>query len=94
MWPSFKQIILSNYNNSSLEGMWIEHITVEFWDFDNLFKYFITLKAVLLSSPEVGSSKIQRFGFLIKSYPIDVLFLSPPESPLRNLPPTGVSPQS
>ena len=74
--------------------MWIEQMTVEFCDFDNFFKYFITLKAVTLSRPEVGSSKIQKFGFWIKSYPIEVLFLSPPDSPFINLPPTGVSTQS
>ena len=72
----------------------MEQITVEFCDFDNFFKYFITLRAVLLSRPEVGSSKMHKFGFLIKSYPIEVLFLSPPESPLINLPPTGVSTHS
>ena len=52
------------------------------------------LRAVLLSSTEVGSSNIQRDGFFIKSYPIDVLFFSPPDNPFTKLPPTDVSIQS
>ena len=50
----------------------------------------MTLIAVLLSNPVVGSSNMHKFGLFIMSYPIEVLFLSPPESPLRNRPPTGI----
>jgi len=37
--------------------------------------------AVCESRPEVGSSNISKLGFVISSYPIEVLFLSPPDRP-------------
>jgi len=48
------------------------------------------LKAVLESRPEVGSSKIKSLGFVINSYPIDALFLSPPDIPFMSSFPTKV----
>jgi len=51
----------------------------------------MTLVAVKESKPVVGSSKKIRFGFVINSTPIEVLFLSPPEIPLRSAPPILVS---
>ena len=48
------------------------------------------LKAVELSSPLVGSSQSNRLGSVISSYPILVLFLSPPDIPLNKVPPTFV----
>ena len=43
------------------------------------------------SKPVVGSSKNNKLGFVSSSNPIDVLFLSPPEIPLINSFPIGVS---
>jgi hypothetical protein len=37
-------------------------------------------RALKLSRPDVGSSNNIKDGFVINSTPIDVLFLSPPES--------------
>ena len=45
----------------------------------------ITLVAVKLSSPVVGSSKNIIFGFVISYIPIDVRFLYPPDTPLMKL---------
>jgi hypothetical protein len=40
----------------------------------------LTIESALkLSSPDVGSSKRMREGFVINSTPIEVRFLSPPE---------------
>ena len=47
-------------------------------------------KAVEESSPLVGSSNKRRLGFVMSSYPIEVLFLSPPDNPLMKNPPTIV----
>lgn len=49
------------------------------------------IKAVRESRPEVGSSKIITVGSLTNSKAIDVLFLSPPETPFNSDPPTKVS---
>ena len=84
-------IILSNFYSISFDGVCREQTTVDFWYSLRLFRYFITFRAELLSSPEVGSSSMQSFEPLIKSNPMDVLFLSPPDSPLKYFPPTGVS---
>jgi len=46
---------------------------------------------VELSRPLVGSSNSNKFGSVISSYPILVLFRSPPEIPLKSVPPTLVS---
>jgi len=43
--------------------------------------------AVKESSPVVGSSKKTKLGSVISSTPIDVLFLSPPDTPLTRGPP-------
>lgn len=51
------------------------------------FKVSITEVAVNESRPVVGSSKKIRFGSVINSTPIEVLFLSPPETPLTRGPP-------
>jgi hypothetical protein len=47
-------------------------------------------RAVDESRPLVGSSSSKREGSVISSYPIDTLFLSPPEMPRINHPPTRV----
>ena len=47
----------------------------------------ITDVAVKESRPVVGSSRKIRFGSVINSTPIEVLFLSPPETPLIKGPP-------
>jgi len=46
--------------------------------------------AVKESRPVVGSSKKINCGSVISSTPIDVLFLSPPETPLISGPPIFV----
>jgi hypothetical protein len=43
--------------------------------------------AVNESKPVVGSSKNTRLGSVISSTPIEVLFLSPPDTPLTKGPP-------
>lgn len=45
------------------------------------------IPAVNESNPVVGSSKNIIWGSVISSTPIDVLFLSPPETPLTRGPP-------
>lgn len=47
----------------------------------------ITEVAVNESRPVVGSSKKIKFGSVMSSTPIEVLFLSPPETPLTKGPP-------
>lgn len=56
-------------------------------DIDNSFKVSMTEVAVKESRPVVGSSKKIRFGSVISSTPIDVLFLSPPDTPFIRGPP-------
>lgn len=51
------------------------------------FRVSITEVAVNESRPVVGSSKKTRYGSVISSTPIDVLFRSPPETPLTSGPP-------
>lgn len=53
----------------------------------NSLKVSITDVAVNESRPVVGSSKKIKLGSVISSTPIDVLFLSPPETPLTKGPP-------
>lgn len=55
------------------------------------FKVEMTLQAVALSKPVVGSSKKIRLGLVNNSTPIEVLFLSPPETPRIKLFPITVS---
>jgi len=43
--------------------------------------------AVNESKPVVGSSKKMRLGSVISSTPIEVLFLSPPDTPFTRGPP-------
>lgn len=57
----------------------------------SFFRSFTILKAVDESRPLVGSSRNSKEGLVISSYPIDILFRSPPETPLRNHPPILVS---
>jgi hypothetical protein len=47
-----------------------------------VLRRFIIENAVKESNPDVGSSSIMHFGSLTSSYPMDVLFRSPPEIPL------------
>ena len=53
----------------------------------SVFSKFIILRAVELSRPLVGSSRRISCGSVISSYPIQVLFLSPPEIDLSVNPP-------
>ena len=47
----------------------------------------MTVVAVKLSRPVVGSSRKMRFGLVISSTPIEVRLRSPPEIPLTRAPP-------
>ena len=49
------------------------------------------LRAVVESKPEVGSSRSSREGLMMISFPIETLFLSPPDTPRTNAPPIIVS---
>jgi hypothetical protein len=73
--------------NMSEDGECIVHIIVIFLSFASLFRSFIILKEVVLSSPLVGSSHNRKFGSVINSYPILVLLRSPPEIPFIRIPP-------
>lgn len=53
----------------------------------NSLRVSTTEVAVNESSPVVGSSRKMRLGSVISSTPIEVLFLSPPETPLISGPP-------
>jgi len=55
--------------------------------FESSFSVSITEVAVKESNPVVGSSKNIKLGSVISSTPIDVLFLSPPDTPFTNGPP-------
>ncbi len=54
------------------------------------FNNLIIFNAFQESRPDVGSSNIIIFGFDTNSYPIDVLFFSPPDNPFIKLPPNFV----
>lgn len=56
-----------------------------------LFRNFITCKAVVESSPVVGSSKKRIEGLIKSSIPIETLFFYPPDNPLIRAFPTKVS---
>ena len=57
----------------------------------NFFYYkYIIWKAVYESRPDVGSSSIRQWGSETNSMAIDSLFLSPPDKPFLNNPPTNV----
>lgn len=56
-------------------------------DMESSLRVSITEVAVKESRPVVGSSKKMRFGSVMSSTPIDVLFLSPPDTPLMRGPP-------
>lgn len=57
----------------------------------SFFSSYTIFKAVLLSKPLVGSSNKIKLGSVINSYPIHVLFRSPPEMLFRTNPPILVS---
>ena len=57
----------------------------------NLFKNLIKLREVVESKPVVGSSKKIIEGFMSNYKPIEVLFLSPPDTPLILVSPIHVS---
>ena len=59
-------------------------------DIANSLKVSMTEVAVKESKPVVGSSKKIRVGSVINSTPMEVLFLSPPETPLTKGPPIFV----
>ena len=54
------------------------------------FRISMTEVAVKESKPVVGSSKKIKLGSVISSTPIEVLFLSPPDTPLIRGPPIFV----
>ena len=56
-------------------------------EFARFFKIIITWVAVYESRPVVGSSRKIKDGSVMSSTPIEVLFLSPPETPLIKEPP-------
>ena len=58
--------------------------------YERSLRSYITAVAVNESSPVVGSSKNIRFGSVTSSIPIEVRFLSPPETPLNRVPPIFV----
>jgi len=53
----------------------------------SFFSILIIFNEVVESKPLVGSSQRSKLGSVISSYPILVLFLSPPEIPLTRTPP-------
>ena len=57
---------------------------------DSSFMVSTTDIAVNESSPVVGSSKKISMGSVMSSTPMEVLFLSPPETPLMSAPPIFV----
>jgi len=57
----------------------------------SLFKNLIKFKEVVESRPVVGSSKKMMDGLMSSYKPIEVLFLSPPETPLILVSPIQVS---
>ena len=61
------------------------------WPFyANFFKRTKTFAALLLSNPEVGSSKMMTEGDETISIAIQTLFFYPPDIPLILTPPTNV----
>ena len=58
-----------------------------FWA--NFFKVTSTFAALLLSSPEVGSSSMIKDGLETISIAIQTLFFYPPDIPLMFCPPTN-----
>jgi hypothetical protein len=93
IFPLTKSISLSNSAKISDEGWWIVE-TIFTPLLLKCFKSSTTYKAVELSNPVVGSSKNTILGFVSNSTPIEVLFLSPPETPLIKLFPILVLAQS
>lgn len=89
VWPSDKIIILLNWFNTSAEGWWIV-ARIDMPLLASCFSIFVIYSAVIESNPEVGSSKMSKLGFVISSYPTEVLFLSPPDSPFLITLPIGV----
>lgn len=83
-------ISLSNEVKIYDEGWWIVATTV-LPVFANLLRVWTTCRAVVESKPVVGSSKKIIEGLISNYTPIDVLFFSPPETPLITLLPTYVS---
>lgn len=51
------------------------------------FKSLIILRAECESNPDVGSSRRRTLGLVTNSYPIVVLFFSPPDKPFIMSPP-------
>ena len=88
VWPSDRMMILLNWFSTSAEGWWIvARIDIPlFASYLNILEIY---SAVCESRPEVGSSRISKLGFVISSYPIEVLFLSPPDSPFLMTFPIG-----
>jgi len=89
MFPLQMRISRSKELKISVEGWWIVDITLTPLRL-KIFKSSTTCRAVELSSPVVGSSKKSIEGLVRSSTPMDVLFLSPPETPLIKELPTFV----
>jgi len=83
-------MIWLNYMKIWEEGWWIVEITV-LPCLASLFKNLIKLRDVVESRPVVGSSKKIIEGFISNSRPMEVLFLSPPDTPLILVSPIQVS---
>jgi hypothetical protein len=64
-----------------------ENQRVMYWYLSIFCSTFRMRRAVVKSRPKVGSSRYRREGSIRISYPMLVRFLSPPETPLTNVPP-------
>ena len=74
--PSLNNMHLSNYRKVSAEGVWMVATIVRPL-LDSLFRSLAMEKAEIESRPEVGSSKRSNEGFVIISYPMEILLSSP-----------------
>ncbi|KAH0459808.1 hypothetical protein IEQ34_010471 [Dendrobium chrysotoxum] len=91
--PSAKRSKASNIWNARLDG-WCTDATTALPFLAIPTSISTILPAAVASSPDVGSSTTTTLGFNSISCPIETLFLSPPETPLTNVPPIAVSVQS
>ena len=88
--PFFMRIKLSNISKILGCGWWMVHTAVHSPTVDRFFKALHTAKAVVLSRPEVGSSRKMSLGRLRSSMATHRRLRSPPEMPLRRVLPTMV----
>ena len=85
------QITLSNNLKICVEGWCNVHNIEHPLNIVSRLSNFIIESAFSLSKPLVGSSKKTIRGSVIISNPIDILFLSPPDSYGIKVPPTILS---